>query len=114
VGHKIGRFSCSFNSLLKVDFQGSRVTLGWWTSIWCASWTNGLGLSELVERDLSDSRRGKNIRLPLPDLLRQSIYSRLAGYEDGCDLESLGTLVLRYVNMYTYDTPTMAQKLGKA
>ena len=38
-----------------------------------------LGLSELMERHLSDSRRGKNIQLPLADLLRQSIYSRLAG-----------------------------------
>ena len=37
-----------------------------------------LGLSELMERHLSDSRRGKNIQLPLADLLRQSIYSRMS------------------------------------
>jgi hypothetical protein len=48
-----------------------------------------LGLSELVDRHLSDSRRGKNIQLPLADLLRQSIYSRLAGYEDVNDAERL-------------------------
>src|ERR1019366_5382187 len=36
-----------------------------------------------------DDRRGKNTRLPLPDLLRQSIYSRLAGYEDLNDAERL-------------------------
>jgi hypothetical protein len=30
---------------------------------------------------LADSR-GKNSQLPLADLLRQSVYSRLAGYED--------------------------------
>jgi hypothetical protein len=41
-----------------------------------------LGFGELVERHLSDSRGGKNVQLPLADLLRQSIYSRLAGYED--------------------------------
>jgi Transposase DDE domain group 1 len=41
-----------------------------------------LGLNELVDHHLSDSRRAKNIQLPLADLLRQSIYSRLAGYED--------------------------------
>jgi hypothetical protein len=41
-----------------------------------------LRLSELVDRHLSDSLRGKNIQLPLADLLRQSIYGRLAGYED--------------------------------
>ena len=34
-------------------------------------------------------RRGKNTQLPLPDLLRQSIYSRLAGYEDANDAERL-------------------------
>ena len=38
-----------------------------------------LGLSELIWRHLSDSRRGKNIQLPLADLLRQSICSRLGG-----------------------------------
>jgi hypothetical protein len=38
---------------------------------------------------LSDSRRGKNIQLPLADLLRQSIYSRLAGYEDVNDAARL-------------------------
>ena len=48
-----------------------------------------LGLSELIDRHLSDSRRGKNIQLPLADLLRQSIYSRLAGYEDVNDAERL-------------------------
>jgi len=32
---------------------------------------------------------GKNTQLPLPDLLRQSLYSRLAGYEDVNDAERL-------------------------
>ena len=48
-----------------------------------------LDLSELMERHLSDSRRGKSIQLPLADLLRQSIYSRLAGYEDVNDAARL-------------------------
>jgi hypothetical protein len=48
-----------------------------------------LGLNELVDHHLSDSRRGKNIQLPLADLLRQSIYSRLAGYEDVNDAARL-------------------------
>jgi Transposase DDE domain group 1 len=38
---------------------------------------------------LSDSRRGKNTQLPLIDLLRQSVYSRLAGYEDVNDADRL-------------------------
>ena len=47
-----------------------------------------LGFCELIEQHLIDSR-GKNTRLPLADLLRQSIYSRLAGYEDVNDAERL-------------------------
>jgi hypothetical protein len=44
---------------------------------------------ELIEPHVTDSRRGKNARLALADLLRQSIYSRLAGYEDVNDAERL-------------------------
>jgi hypothetical protein len=46
-----------------------------------------LGFSELIAQHLTDSRRGKNTQLPLADLLRQSVYSRLAGYEDVNDAE---------------------------
>jgi hypothetical protein len=48
-----------------------------------------LGLSALIAENIVDDRRGKNTQLPLPDLLRQSIYSRLAGYEDVNDAERL-------------------------
>jgi hypothetical protein len=41
-----------------------------------------LGLSALIAENIIDGGRGKNMQLPLPDLRRQSIYSRLAGYED--------------------------------
>src|SRR5258708_28834473 len=74
-------FQLSFNSSLKVDFQGSRVTSDGGLVL-VRELDERLGLSELMDRYLSDSRRGKNIQLPLADLLRQSIYSRLAGYED--------------------------------
>ena len=47
-----------------------------------------LGFGELIERHLTDAR-GKNTQLPLTDLVRQSIYSRLAGYEDVNDAERL-------------------------
>jgi len=47
-----------------------------------------LGFGELIERHLADAR-GKNTQLPLADLLRQSVYSRLAGYEDVNDAERL-------------------------
>jgi hypothetical protein len=48
-----------------------------------------LGFSALIAKNMMDDRRGKNTQLPRPDLLRQSIYSRLAGYEDVNDAERL-------------------------
>jgi len=48
-----------------------------------------LGLSALVQRHLSDSRPGNNTQLPLINLPGQSVYSRLAGYEDVNDAERL-------------------------
>jgi hypothetical protein len=48
-----------------------------------------LGLSVLIERHLTDPRMGRNFHFALPDLFRQSIYSRLAGYEDTNDAERL-------------------------
>jgi hypothetical protein len=73
-------FQLSFNSSLKVDFQGSRVTSDGGLVL-VRELDERLGFGELIPRHLVDSR-GKNTQLPLADLLRQSVYSRLAGYED--------------------------------
>jgi hypothetical protein len=73
-------FQLSFNSSLKVDFQGSRVTSDGGLVL-VRELDERLGFGELIERHLADVR-GKNTQLPLADLLRQSVYSRLAGYED--------------------------------
>jgi hypothetical protein len=50
-----------------------------------------LGLEKLIEEQLSDSRQGLNKQFTLADLVRQSAYSRLAGYEDLNDAERLAT-----------------------
>jgi hypothetical protein len=81
-------FQLSFNAALKIDFQGSRVTSDGGL-ILVRELDERLGFGELIEHHLTDSRRGKNTRLPLADLLRQSVYSRLAGYEDVNDAERL-------------------------
>jgi len=80
-------FQLSFNPCLKIDFQGSRVTSDGGLVL-VRELDERLGLSELIGQHLSDSR-GKNTQLPLADLLRQSIYSRMAGYEDVNDAERL-------------------------
>jgi Transposase DDE domain group 1 len=78
----------SFNSSLRIDFQGSRVTSDGGLLV-VRELDERLGLGERIEQHVSDSRRGKNTPFPLADLLRQSVYSRLAGYEDVNDAEHL-------------------------
>jgi hypothetical protein len=81
-------FQLSFNPSLKVNFQGSRVTSDGGLLL-VRELDECLGLSELISKLLTDGRRGMNTQLPLADLLRQSIYSCLAGYEDVNDAERL-------------------------
>jgi hypothetical protein len=80
-------FELSFNGRLRVDFQGSRVTSDGGLLL-VRELDERLGFGELIERHLTDGR-GKNTQLPLTDLVRQSVYSRLAGYEDVNDAERL-------------------------
>ena len=88
MGDKQNRpFQLSFNGLLKIDFQGSRITSDGGL-ILVRELDERLGLSELIGEHLAD-HRGPNTRLPLADLFRQSVYSRLAGYEDVNDAERL-------------------------
>jgi hypothetical protein len=58
-------FQLSFNSSLKIDFQGSRVTSDGGLVL-VRELDERLGLGELIERHLADAR-GKNTLLPLAD-----------------------------------------------
>jgi hypothetical protein len=80
-------FRLSFNASLKIDFQGSGVTSGGGL-ILVLELDQRLGLGKLNEERLSDSRQGLNKWFTLADLLRQSVYSRLAD-EDLNDAERL-------------------------
>ena len=86
--NKINPFSSRLTLVCKVDFQGSRVTSDGGLLL-VRELDEHLGLSALIAQNIMDDRRGKDMQLPLPDLLRQSIYSRLAGYEDVNDAERL-------------------------
>ena len=77
-----------FDSRLKLKFCGSQVT----TDAGLLAYSEldeALGLTEMGGEVLSDSRQGRNKQHQLVPLLRQSIYSRLAGYEDVNDAERL-------------------------
>jgi Transposase DDE domain group 1 len=81
-----GPIRLSFNPRLRVEFRGATVDAG---LLLPRQLDERLGLSPLIERHLSDPRTGRNCQFPLADLFRQSIYSRLAGYEDTNDTERL-------------------------
>ncbi len=80
-------FQLSFNRFLRVALQGSRVTSDGGL-ILVRELDERLGFGELIEQYLTDSR-ANNARFSFADLLRQSVYSRLAGYEDVNDAERL-------------------------
>ncbi|MCH8840144.1 MAG: transposase [Planctomycetes bacterium] len=71
----------SFDSRLKLKFLGSQVT----TDAGLLAYRKldeTLELTEIALDALEDSRVGSNKQHGLLPLLRQSVYSRLAGYED--------------------------------
>ena len=74
-------FQFTFNGFLKVAFQGSRITSDAGL-ILVRELDERLGLATLIAGHLSGSRHDLNTQFSLADLLRQSVYSRLAGYED--------------------------------
>jgi hypothetical protein len=55
----------------------------------CRELDDAMGLTDSAEEYLKESRTGNNIRHKLIPLLRQSIYSRLAGYDDTNDADRL-------------------------
>jgi hypothetical protein len=83
-----GPIRLSFNPQLRVEFRGVTVTSDAGLLL-PRELDERLGLSALIEQHLTDPRTGRNSQFPLPDLFRESIYSRLAGYEDTNDAERL-------------------------
>ena len=83
-----GPVRLSFNSQLRIEFHGATVTSDAGLLL-PRELDERLGLGELIDRHLTDPRTGRNRQFSLPDLFRQSVYSRLAGYEDTNDAERL-------------------------
>jgi len=81
-------FRVSFNQKLKVGFKGAEVTSdGGLLAI--REMDERLGLTKIAGEYLQDNRYGKNVQHEMTGLLRQSVYSRLGGYEDTNDAEGL-------------------------
>ena len=83
-----GDLRVDFDRRLKLRFLGSKVTTDA-DLLAYRELDEALSLTEMADDVLEDSRVGKNKQHRIVPLLRQSIYSRLAGYEDVNDAERL-------------------------
>jgi Transposase DDE domain group 1 len=83
-----GVLKLDFDRRLTVHFRGSVVTSDAGLLAY-RELDDALGLTAMAGETLADARTGKNGRHALVGLLRQSVFGRLAGYEDVNDAERL-------------------------
>jgi hypothetical protein len=83
-----GSLRVDFDRRLKLEFHGSRITSDGGLLAY-RELDDALGLTDLAGATLSECRQGKNTRHLLIGLLRQSVFGRLAGYEDVNDADRL-------------------------
>lgn len=82
---------------MRLEFRGAQINLDGGLLV-MRELDDALGLSNLASVALCDSRTGQNTTHQLDDQFRQSVYGRLAGYEDVNDADRLAQdLVMRHV-----------------
>ena len=85
---KNGGIRLRFDRRLRLEFRGAKITTDAGL-LAVRELDEMMGLTEIAGDRIIDKRTGKNIRHQIPGLIRQSVYARLAGYEDTNDHEGL-------------------------
>ena len=117
-----------FDRRVHVEFRGAQLSSDGGLLV-MRELDDALGLSDLAAKALRDTRRGKNTVHRLDGLFRQSVFGRLAGYEDVNDADRLALdPVMRQVvggravdaqaasasQMGRFETETLAQPENRA
>jgi len=82
------RLNIRFNCKIKFEFHGARLTSDGGLLAY-RELDDALELFNSASTVMNDKRTGRNIQHDMTNLLRQSVYSRRAGYEDVNDAERL-------------------------
>ena len=77
-----------FDPRVRLEFRGTQLSSDGGLLV-MRELDDALGLSDLASAALCDNRRGKNTIHRLDGLFRQSVFGRLAGYEDVNDADRL-------------------------
>ena len=77
-----------FDRRVRLEFRGTQLSFDGGL-LMIRELDDALGLSDLAATALRDTRRGKNTVHRLDGLFRQSVFGRLAGYEDVNDADRL-------------------------
>jgi len=77
-----------FDSRIKLEFHGASITSDAGLVAY-HELDEAMGLTAMADELLRDPRRGQKTQHELTAMLRQAVYSRLAGYEDTNDAERL-------------------------
>ena len=100
-----------FNPKVRLEFHGATITSDAGL-LPIRELDDALGLTHIAADYIQESRSGRNIRHHLVPLLRQSIYSRLAGYDDTNDAERLSQDPLSWAGKAQTGTPPAPARWG--
>jgi hypothetical protein len=85
---KNGEIRLLFDRRLRLEFRGAKITSDAGL-LAVRELDEMMGLTEIAADLIVEGRKGRNIQHQIPGLIRQSVYARLAGYEDVNDQEAL-------------------------